>query len=81
MKVGCPDYVTNTDPVNVLNEMAGHYTMEQIRDCLGSIRAAEEQLKLNANPRLVLEVLMLDMPGKMEGNRGELSSKVTVRNG
>lgn len=81
VKVGCPDYVTNTDQLNVLNEMAGHYTMEQIRDCLGSIRAAEEQLKLNANPRLVLEVLMLDMPGKMEGNRGELSSKVTVRNG
>ena len=81
VKVGCPDYVTNTDQLNVLNEMAGHYTMEQMRDCLGSIRAAEEQLKLNANARLVLEVLMLDMPGKMEGNQGELSSKVTVRNG
>ncbi|MBU2535501.1 MAG: DNA polymerase III subunit delta' [Chloroflexi bacterium] len=81
LKVGCPDYVVNTDQLSILNEMAGHYTMEQIRDCLGSIRAAKGQLKLNANPRLVLEVLMLDMPGKMEGNRGELSSKETVKNG
>lgn len=78
VKIGCPDYVTNTDQVSVLNDMAGHYTMEQVRDCLGSIRAAEWQLRQNANARLVLEVLMLDMPGKMESNRGELSTKVTV---
>jgi len=67
--------------VSVLNDMAGHYTMEQVRDCLGSIRAAEWQLRQNANPRLVLEVLMLDMPGKMESNRGELSTKVMVKDG
>jgi DNA polymerase-3 subunit delta' len=81
VKVGCTAYVTNVDQLNVLNEMAKRYTLEQIRDCLGSIKAAERQLRLNANARLVLEVLMLDMPGKTEGNRGELSSKVMVRNG
>jgi DNA polymerase-3 subunit delta' len=81
VKVGCPDYVTNTDQLRVLNQMAGHYTMEQIRGCLGNIRAAQRQLKLNANAWLVLEVLMLDMPGRIEGNRGESSSKVMVRDG
>lgn len=78
VKTGCFDYVTSTDQSNILNNMAGHYTMEQVRDCLGSIMAAEGQLRQNANPRLVLEVLMLDMPGKAGNNRGELSTKVTV---
>ncbi|HET6477901.1 MAG TPA: DNA polymerase III subunit delta' C-terminal domain-containing protein [Dehalococcoidales bacterium] len=64
VKTGCSDYVAGTDQSNMLNYMAEHYTMEQIRCCLGSIMAAERQLRQNANPRLVLEVLMLDMPGK-----------------
>ncbi len=81
VKLGCPDYVTNTDQLNVLNEMAGHCTMEQIRDCLHSIRMAGEQLRQNANPRLVLEVLMLDMPGKKAIDSGDLAVGVKVANG
>jgi len=81
VKAGCVDYVTNTDQLHKLNEMVNHYTMEQIRDCLGSIKAAERQLGQNANPRLVLEVLMLDMPGKPAGNTGEMTEKVMVNDG
>ncbi len=81
VKAGCPDYVANIDQLNILNNVAGQYTMEQIRDCLGSIRAAGRQLRQNANPRLVLEVLMLDMPGKTESNRGELKTRVMVNDG
>ena len=81
VKAGCPDYVANIDQLNILNNVAGQYTMEQIRDCLGSIRAAERQLRQNANPRLVMEVLMLDMPGKTDSNREELNTRVMVNDG
>ncbi len=81
VKAGCADYVTNTDQLRKLQEMVNHYTMEQIRGCLGSIRAAEKQLGQNANPRLVLEVLMLDMPAKPAGNMGEMTTKVMVNDG
>jgi len=81
VKTGCLDYVANIDQLNILNNMAGHYTMEQVRDCLGSIRAAERQLRQNANPRLVLEVLMLDMPGARAGSSGDLAVRVKATNG
>lgn len=63
VKTGCPDYVTNIDQLKTLHDMAGRYTLEQVRGCIGSIKTAGVQLKQNANPRLALEVLMLDMPG------------------
>jgi len=81
VKAACPDYVANIDQLNMLNSAAGQYTMEQVRDCIGSIRAAERQLRRNANPRLVLEVLMLDMPGKTESNRTGLKTGGSVKDG
>jgi DNA polymerase-3 subunit delta' len=81
VKAGCPDYVDSIDQLSMLNSLAGRYTMEQIRDCLGSIRAAERQLRQNANPRLVLEVLMLDMPGKTESDRTGLKTGAMMKDG
>jgi DNA polymerase-3 subunit delta' len=81
VKAGCPDCVANIDQMDKLNSVAGQYTMQQIRDCLGSIGAAERQLRQNANPRLVLEVLMLDMPEKTEGNRMGSKTGVIVNDG
>ena len=81
VKIDCQGYVTNTDQLNMLHNMAGHYTLEQVRGCVGSIRAAAVQLKQNANPRLVLEVLMLDVPGGKTINRGDLATGVKVANG
>jgi len=81
VKVGCPDYVANTDQLKVLNDAAGQYTVKQIRDCLGSIRAAGRELRQNANARLVLEVLMLDMPGGKAITSGDSIVGVKVTNG
>jgi hypothetical protein len=64
-----------------LHDIAGHYTLEQVRGGIGSMKAAEVQLKQNANPRLVLEVLMLDMPGDKAINHGDLTLGVKVTNG
>jgi len=62
VKVGCSEAITNIDLEAKLVEMARGYSLAQIRAVIGSLQAAEEQLKQNANPQLVLEVLMLGIP-------------------
>ena len=66
VKLGCGDTITNIDRLDGLVEMARGYRLAQIKAFIESIRAAAEQLRQNANPRLVFEVLMLDIP-KQEG--------------
>ncbi len=61
-KTGCHDYIVNIDYHSALVEMAGTYRLAQIKKALQDLSSAEEQLKLNANPRLALEVLMLNLP-------------------
>ncbi|MFH1382580.1 MAG: DNA polymerase III subunit delta' [Chloroflexota bacterium] len=61
-KVGCTDAVTNIDRLATLTEMSRGYTLAQMNMVSRSIQLAERQLRMNANPRLVLEVLMLDIP-------------------
>lgn len=63
-KMGCSDLIGNVDRLEILAKMAGCYRLTQIRDFIESIRGAQEQLKQNASPRLVFEVLMMDIPEK-----------------
>jgi len=67
IKVGCSDSITNIDFEAVLLKMAKGYRLAQIRSFIDSIREAGVQLRQNANPRLVLEVLMLSIPGRKYG--------------
>lgn len=62
VKNGVPDLVTNVDRIEVLRRKAADYSPVVIRDTIVHIRAARKQLESNANPRLVLEVLMLAIP-------------------
>jgi len=64
VKLGCNDTITNIDLEAMLVDMARGYNLAQIKAFINSIQAAGEQLRQNANPRLVLEVLMLSMPGR-----------------
>ena len=81
VKAGCSDIITNVDRLAALTEMSAGYSLAQIKDFIKSIQEAKEQLRQNANPRLVLEVLMLDMPGK-EGRRKEnLTARLSLKNG
>jgi DNA polymerase-3 subunit delta' len=66
VKLGCNDTITNIDQETTLVDMARSYSLAETRSVIKSIQAAGEQLKQNANPRLVLEVLMLSIP---EGSR------------
>jgi DNA polymerase-3 subunit delta' len=62
VKVGCIDDVTNIDRKEMLAGLAKGYGLAEVRAFIGAVQAAEEQLEKNANPRLVLEVLMLGLP-------------------
>jgi len=64
VKLGSNGTITNIDQEAVLVDMARGYNLAQIRSFISSIQAAGEQLEQNANPRLVLEVLMLSIPGR-----------------
>jgi DNA polymerase III subunit delta' len=62
VKTGCNNNIINRDFLPGLVEVAGAYNLAQIRTALKSIIEAGEQLKLNANVKLVTEVLMLNIP-------------------
>ncbi len=62
VKIGSIDNITNIDRLNTLSDMARNFSLAQVRAFIRSIRTAGEQLRQNANPRLALEVLMLDIP-------------------
>ena len=75
-KEGCSQFITNIDKEAVLRNHAECYSLSGIRAFMESIREALGQLEQNANPRLVLEVLMLSIP-----NKGERKDKVPQRLG
>jgi len=76
VKIGCGDIITNVDQLDMLVEMAKGYRLAKIKAFINSIQVAGEQLRQNANPRLVLEVLMLDMPGKERRSEGNLAMRL-----
>ena len=62
VKAGFGEAVTNIDLEDRLNRWAEGYSLGEVRVFIRDIQAAGEQLRQNASPRLVLEVLMLNMP-------------------
>ncbi len=61
-KSGCGEFITNLDLKELLHQRARLYTLPEIGRTLDSLRRADWELEQNANPRLALEVLMLDLP-------------------
>ena len=76
VKEGCAGFMINVDQEETLKNHAGRYSLAEIRGFIEAIREAWEQLDQNANPRLVLEVLMLSIPSK-----GEEKNKVHQHSG
>ncbi|MFC1994810.1 ATP-binding protein [Chloroflexota bacterium] len=81
VKVGCSDIITNIDRLAAIVETARDYSLVQIKAFAESLRTAGEQLRQNANPRLALEVLMLDMPRKEGGSEENLATNLAVKYG
>jgi DNA polymerase-3 subunit delta' len=61
-KSGCHGDIISIDFEPALAEMAGTYQLVQIKAVIQYILEAVQQLKQNANARLVLETLMLNIP-------------------
>jgi hypothetical protein len=61
-KTGCDSDIVSIDFLPDLVEMAGTNSLAEIKAALESIKAAGEHLRLNANARLALESLMLNLP-------------------
>jgi len=67
VKTGCNQSITNVDREETLVKMAKGYSLAQIKAFITGIQSAMVQLKQNANPRLALEVLMLNIPERKYG--------------
>jgi DNA polymerase III subunit delta' len=66
-KLGISEAVISVDRLAELEKMAASLTLEEIRKFIGDIEMAGEQLRQNASPRLVLEVLALNIPEVSNG--------------
>ncbi len=64
VKIGCVEAITNVDVAAVLEQRAKDYSLAEIKSFISVIQSAGKQLKQNANPQLVFEVLMLSIPGR-----------------
>jgi DNA polymerase-3 subunit delta' len=67
VKTGSDEAATNSDRMETLREMAGGLNLVQIAAFVHSIRTAADELRMNASPKLALEVLMLDIPEPSAG--------------
>jgi DNA polymerase-3 subunit delta' len=54
--------LTNADRTNEIRTIAGQMSVETARRALQSIEATRDRIDRNANTRLALETLMLDLP-------------------
>jgi DNA polymerase-3 subunit delta' len=81
VKAGCADAITDADHEDMLIEQAGAYSLAEIRTVIDGLQAAGEQLRQNANPRLVLEVFMLTIPRKEVRGEGDLTARFSVKYG
>jgi DNA polymerase-3 subunit delta' len=70
VKEGCANLITNIDHEAMLKRQARRYSLSQSKGFIKAIGAALQQLEQNANPRLVLEVLMLDIPSEIKVGHG-----------
>lgn len=61
---GSPDTIVNLDSAASLEEDAEERDLGDIVTFLKAIRRTQRELELNVDPRLALEVLMLDLPAR-----------------
>jgi DNA polymerase-3 subunit delta' len=63
-KCGCKQAVTNIDYISVLEQWDEVLNLSEVRDFIDSLQKSLDQIAINANLRLVFEILMLSIPRK-----------------
>ena len=66
LRIGVPEAITNTDYREALEQKVNNYRLNDIRNFVSAVQSATLQLKQNANPQLVFEVLMLSIPERSQ---------------
>ncbi len=64
IKCGCKQAVTNIDYIPVLEQWDEVLSLSEVRDFIDSLQKSLDQIAINANLRLVFEILMLSIPRK-----------------
>jgi DNA polymerase-3 subunit delta' len=67
VKTESRENITNIDRIDELTRMVERRTLSGIRSFIRNIQKANVELRQNANPRLVLEVLMINIPDASKG--------------
>ncbi len=76
-KCDCKQAITNVDHIPTLEKWAQVLSLLEIRNFINSLHKSLSQIAMNANLRLVFEILMLDMP-KKEVKQGQMISSEPV---
>jgi DNA polymerase-3 subunit delta' len=63
-KCGCKQAATNIDYMPVLEQWDEMLSLSEVRDFIDSLQKSLNQIAINANLRLVFEILMLNIPRK-----------------
>ena len=61
---GSPDTISNVDVAASLEQEARRYDLRSVVQFVKAIHRTQRALEMNADPRLALEVLMLDLPAR-----------------
>jgi DNA polymerase-3 subunit delta' len=64
IKCGCKHSIINIDYIPVLEQWNELLSLSEIRDFIDRLQKSLNQIALNANLRLIFEILMLDIPRK-----------------
>jgi hypothetical protein len=73
VKCGCNQAITNIDSLAKIEEWAQVLSIIEIKDFIDSLQMSLDYISRNANVRLVLEVLMLDIPRKEDRGHGVIA--------
>jgi DNA polymerase-3 subunit delta' len=78
IKTGNEPYVANIDVRDQLRARAGNVSLPRVVEFIRRLRETKVALRQNANPRLALEVLMLDSPSKLRRKeaKGDVAPRV-----
>ena len=76
-KCDCKQAITNVDHIPTLEKWAQVLSLLEIRNFISNLHKSLSQIAMNANLRLVFEILMLDMP-KKEVKQGQMISSEPV---
>ncbi len=64
VECGCTQAVTNIDYQSALEQWSELLSLDEIRNFIDCLQKSLEQIALNANLRLIFEILMLNLPRK-----------------